>query len=101
MIYARVDGSIVSSACHASMRGTRTVICQPIDAEGKDDGAPILATDPLGAGLHQYVILSTDGSATRELVKDPQSPLRNLIIGIVDTSRDGPPSRPPFVSQAN
>ncbi|ACB74581.1 EutN/CcmL family microcompartment protein [Opitutus terrae] len=84
MNYARIDGTIVASACHRSMGGTRTVICQPIDAEGRDEGAPILAVDPLGAGLHEVVILSTDGSATREFVRDPKSPLRNLIIGIVD-----------------
>jgi len=84
MNYARVDGSIVPAACHPSMCGTRTVICQPLDAQGRDEGAPVLAVDPLGAGLHQIVILSTDGSATRELVKDPRTPLRNLIIGIVD-----------------
>ena len=34
--------------------------------------------------MHQRVILSTDGSATRDLVKDPHTPLRNLIVGIVD-----------------
>lgn len=95
MTYARIDGTIVSSACHASMAGTRTVICQPLDAEGRDEGAPILAVDPLGAGLHERVILSTDGSATREFVRDPKSPLRNLIIGIIDpTGRDSSPSRP-------
>ena len=68
------------------MRGMRTVICQPIGADGNDDGSPVLATDPLGAGLHQHVIVSTDGSATREFVKDPKSPLRNIIIGIADAS---------------
>jgi len=82
--YARVDGTIVPAACHPSMCGTRTVICQPLDAEGRDEGAPVLAVDPLGAGLHQRVILSTDGSATRDLVRDPRTPLRNLIVGIVD-----------------
>jgi microcompartment protein CcmK/EutM len=82
--YARVDGTIVPAACHPSMCGTRTVICQPLDAEGRDEGAPVLAVDPLGAGLHQRVILSTDGSATRELVRNPRTPLRNLIVGIVD-----------------
>lgn len=84
MIYARIDGTIVASACHPSMVGTRTVICQPLDAEGHDEGTPVLAVDPLGAGLHERVILSTDGSATRELVHDPKTPLRNLILGIVD-----------------
>jgi len=84
MIYARIDGTIVATTCHPSMVGRRTVICQPLDAEGRDEGVPVLAIDPLGAGLHQRVILSTDGSATRELVRDPKTPLRNLIIGLVD-----------------
>lgn len=84
MIFARIDGTIVASACHPSMAGTRTVICQPLDADGQEEGAPILAVDPLGAGLHQRVMVSTDGSATRELVRDAKSPLRNLVIGIFD-----------------
>ena len=84
MNYARIDGNIVTAACHPSMEGFRTVICQPLDAEGNEEGTPILAIDCLGAGLHQRVILSTDGSSTRELVRDPKTPLRNLIVGIVD-----------------
>jgi microcompartment protein CcmK/EutM len=84
MLYARVDGTVVSTISHPSMRGRRTVICQPLDADGNDDGTPVLAVDPHGAGLHQRVILSTDGSSTRVLVGDPMSPLRNLIIGIAD-----------------
>ena len=84
MLFARIDGTIVATACHRSMVGCRTVICQPLDAEGRDEGAPVLAVDPLNAGLHQRVVLSTDGASTRKLVGDPKSPLRNLIIGIVD-----------------
>ena len=85
MLLARIDGTIVATACHPSMAGHRTVICQPLDAQGREEGAPVLAVDPLGAGLHQKVILSTDGSTTRELVGDPKTPLRNLIIGLVDS----------------
>jgi len=84
MLYARIDGTVVSTISHPSMRGRRTVICQPLDADGNDDGTPVLAVDPHGAGLHQRVILSTDGSSTRVLVGDPDSPLRNLIVGIAD-----------------
>jgi microcompartment protein CcmK/EutM len=84
MLYARIDGTVVSTISHPSMRGRRTVICQPLDADGNDDGTPVLAVDPHGAGLHQRVILSTDGSSTRVLVGDPNSPLRNLIVGIAD-----------------
>ena len=84
MILARVDGVIVSTVCHPSMTGSRTVICQPLDEQGREEGAPILAVDPLSAGQHQRVLISTDGSRTREYVKDPKSPLRNMILAIVD-----------------
>jgi microcompartment protein CcmK/EutM len=84
MNYARIDGTITAPTCHPSMAGLRTVICQPVNEHGRDEGTPVLAVDPLGAGLHQRVILSTDGAATRVLVGDPHTPLRNLIIGIVD-----------------
>lgn len=84
MNLARIDGTIVAAACHKSMRGTRTVICQPLDENGNAAGDPVLAIDTLGAGLHQRVLLSTDGSRTRELVRDQHSPLRNHILGIVD-----------------
>ena len=90
MILARVDGVIVSTVCHPSLHGCRTIVCQPLDAQGHDEGTPILAIDPHGAGLHQRVILSTDGSATRDYVKDPKSPLRNLIIGIADEGQPAP-----------
>lgn len=84
MILARVDGVIVSTVCHPSMTGHRMIICQPLDTQGHEEGAPILALDPHGAGRHQRVLVSTDGSHTREHVKDPKSPLRNIIIGVID-----------------
>ena len=84
MILARVDGVIVSTVCHPSMVGCRTIICQPVDETGRPEGAPVLALDPLGAGQHQQVLISTDGSKTREYVQDPKSPLRNMILAIVD-----------------
>jgi microcompartment protein CcmK/EutM len=92
MITARVDGVIVATISHPSLHGCRTVICQPVDELGRDEDTPVLAVDPHGAGLHERVILSTDGSATREFVKDAKSPLRNLILGIVDPPENRPPS---------
>jgi microcompartment protein CcmK/EutM len=84
MQLARIDGTITATACHPSMRKGRTVICQPLDPEGRPDGAPVLALDQLGAGLHQTVLISTDGSETRRFVGDDRSPLRNHVQAIVD-----------------
>ncbi len=84
MQLARIDGTVTATTCHPSMRGHRTVICQPLNADGQPEGVPVLAVDPLSAGLHQRVLISTDGSATREFVRDPHSPLRNFILALVD-----------------
>lgn len=84
MLLARIDGTLITASCHPSMAGKRTVICQPLAADGADFGPPILALDPLVAGLHEHVLVSTDGSQTRHLVGDPTSPLRNFVLGIVD-----------------
>ena len=84
MILARVDGVIVSTVYHPSMHGHRMIICQPLDECGHDEGMPILALDPHGAGRHQRVLISTDGSHTRAHVKDAKSPLRNIILGVID-----------------
>ncbi|MDR1283654.1 MAG: EutN/CcmL family microcompartment protein [Opitutaceae bacterium] len=84
MQLARIDGTITATTAHSSMRGHRTVICQPLDENNHPVGDPVLATDPLNAGLHQRILFHTDGSATREHVKDPHSPLRNLVFAIVD-----------------
>ena len=93
MQLARVDGVVISTVCHPSMGRYRTVICQPLNEAGRDEGAPVLAVDPHGAALHQQVIFHTDGSATRELVGDARSPLRNLVCAIVDPAGadDGAP----------
>ncbi len=84
MQLARIDGVVISTVCHPSMGKFRTVICQPLNESGQDEGPPVLAVDPHGAALHQRVIFHTDGSATRELVGDEHSPLRNLVCAIVD-----------------
>lgn len=84
MNLCRVDGSVISTVCHKSLHGWRVLICQPLDGSGNDDGEPILAIDPHGAGRHQHVIVSSDGMATRECVKDSKSPLRYMVIGIAD-----------------
>ncbi len=84
MYLARIDGSATATIRHPSAKGWRLAICQPIDEEGNEISTPIIALDDMGAGLHQRVIISSDGDTLREWVKDPKSPLRNMITHIVD-----------------
>ncbi len=60
------------------------LLCQPLGFEGKSEGAPIVAIDLFGAGLHSKVFVSTDGVGARHLVHDEKSPVRNFIQGVID-----------------
>jgi len=84
MILARVDGHAVTSFGHPSLTGRTIVLCTPIDETGADAGSPFAAIDPMGAGIHARVFITTDGSWTQGTVHDSHSPIRNQIMGIVD-----------------
>lgn len=84
MTLCRVEGHMTATRKHPSLAGWRFLVCQPIDAAGGAEGQPVVAIDPLGAGMHEKVIVSTDGSAARMAVHDAKSPARMMIVGIVD-----------------
>jgi ethanolamine utilization protein EutN len=84
MVLARVEGTVVATRKHPSLNGWRLVICQPISGNGDPEGAPQVAIDAHGAGMHQRVVISSDGAAARQAVKDPKSPARWMVVGIVD-----------------
>lgn len=84
MLLARVEGNVVATRKHPSFEGWRLVLCQPINGAGQPEGTPQVAIDAYGAGMHQRVVISSDGAATRAAVKDPKSPARWMVIGVVD-----------------
>ncbi|MBM3845237.1 MAG: ethanolamine utilization protein EutN [Verrucomicrobia bacterium] len=89
MLLARVEGNLTATRKHSSFEGWRLVICQPISRDGQAEGVPQVAIDSLGAGMHQRVIISSDGSAARIAVGDSKSPARWMIVGIVDEVNPG------------
>jgi microcompartment protein CcmK/EutM len=84
MFLAQVVGHAVSSFSHPSMKGYKLLLCQALDPEHGLTGAPMVAIDLFGAGLHSKVFVSTDGLGARHIVHDEKSPIRNFIQGIVD-----------------
>jgi microcompartment protein CcmK/EutM len=84
MLLARVEGNVVATRKHPSFEGWRLVICQPIDKNGTAEGVPQVAIDSHGAGMHERVVISSDGAAARKAVGDEKSPVRWMIVGIVD-----------------
>jgi len=84
MLHARIDGYATATIAHPSLRGRTIVLCTPVDEDGNDAGMPIAAVDPIGAGRHARVFITTDGSWTQNTVHDKTSPIRNQVIGIID-----------------
>jgi ethanolamine utilization protein EutN len=91
MLMARVEGNLVATRRHPSFAGWRLVICQPINYAGDPVGVPQVAIDPHGAGMHQRVIISSDGQACRKTLGDARSPMHCMVIGIVDEKEPNVP----------
>ncbi|MFU8847740.1 MAG: EutN/CcmL family microcompartment protein [Opitutales bacterium] len=85
MLHARIDGYATATIAHPSLRGQTIVLCTPIDEQGRDAGAPFAAVDPIGAGRHARVFITTDGSWTQDTVHDDTSPIRNQVMGLIDS----------------
>ena len=92
MLLARVEGNLVATRKHPSFEGWRLLICQPIGKDGQPEGSPQVAIDSHGAGMHQQVVISSDGLAARKAVGDDKSPARWLVIGVVDEHERTPES---------
>ena len=84
MRLALIKGHVTATVKHKSLNGWRLLIAQPLTSEGFNEGPPQIVIDSLGAGLHQKVIISSDGKESRKMVGDETSPVRWNVLGIVD-----------------
>ncbi|HUK65737.1 MAG TPA: EutN/CcmL family microcompartment protein [Anaeromyxobacteraceae bacterium] len=89
MVIARVEGSVVATRKHPSFAGWRLLLCQPLGAGGEPEGTPVVAIDPHGAALHSRVLVCNLGAAAREVIGDETSPVRLMIVGILDPAGQG------------
>jgi ethanolamine utilization protein EutN len=84
MRLATIHGYATSTIKHRSLEGWRLLIAIP----ESPDLAPQIVLDSLGAGIGQRVLISSDGSEARKMVKDERSPARWTVMGIIDPERD-------------
>jgi microcompartment protein CcmK/EutM len=85
MQLARVVGTATSTVKHSTLQGWKMLVVQMLQADGKSpDGDPVISIDSLGAGPGELVMITSDGSGTRDLMKSKNSPVRWSVLGIVD-----------------
>lgn len=85
MRQCRVVGPLWASVKHPAYIGKALFVVQPIDDKGADAGASFVAVDRAQAGVGDHVIVMTEGTGIRQILKEgDQVPIRSMIVGIVD-----------------
>jgi ethanolamine utilization protein EutN len=81
----RVVGPMWATVKHPAYVGRSLFVVQPLDAEGNDVGHSFVAVDSVQAGVGDKVIVMTEGTGVRQILKAGDIvPIRSLIVGIVD-----------------
>lgn len=83
MFFATVIGTIWATRKDESLESLKLQCIQPIDADRKHVGDPIIAVDTVGAGAGETVLYITSREATIPLPV-AMAPVDASIIGIVD-----------------
>ena len=84
MQIAKVLGTVVSTQKEPSLRGTKFLLLQLLDEEGRPLPKYEVAGDNVGAGLGEWVLVSR-GSAARQLPGSETRPIDAQVVGIIDT----------------
>jgi len=88
MFLARIDGTVVPAAKHATLAGCRFLVAQRLEADGSTGVEPLVLIDLLGAASGSTVLVSTDGDIARERYGNT-TPGRMVVVGIVDPASAG------------
>ena len=83
MFLARIDGTVVAAAKHATLQGCRFLIAIRLEADGRAGVEPLVVIDWIGAARGSTVLVSTDGDIARERYGN-STPARMVVAGIVD-----------------
>jgi ethanolamine utilization protein EutN len=84
MLIARVIGELVATRKHASHEGQKVLVVQPLNLDGSNRGAAVVALDAVDAGIGDRVLLVTEGYSAMTSVGRPQSPIDMAVIGFID-----------------
>ena len=84
MILGRVRGEVVSTIKHPVYASRRVLLLDRIGPDGRELGGYLVAIDSVDAGIGQTVLVIDEGNSARQVIDDPQAPVRSVIIGIVD-----------------
>ncbi|MGA1194158.1 MAG: EutN/CcmL family microcompartment protein [Kiritimatiellia bacterium] len=84
MITGVVSGSVYSTINHPFYDGKKLMIVERIKPDGQPTGDYLIAIDSVGAGPGERVLVLDEGNGARQIINDPEAPVRSIIVGIID-----------------
>lgn len=84
MIIGKVAGEIYSTINHDFYNHKKLLVVDKLTLTGKPSGDYLIAVDSVGAGVGEKVLIVDEGNSARQVVDDPDAPIRSIIIGIID-----------------
>ncbi len=84
MILGRITGSVVSTIHHPVVEGRKLLVAERLDPTGRPTGGYIIAIDAIGAGQGETVLILDEGNGARQILDDPDAPVRSIVVGVVD-----------------
>jgi ethanolamine utilization protein EutN len=85
MLIGRVIGDVVATQKAPSHAGRKILVVQPLNLDGSERGEAVLALDAVDAGIHDRVLLASEGYSAMTAVGRPNSPIDMAVIGIIDS----------------
>ncbi|MGD0258431.1 MAG: EutN/CcmL family microcompartment protein [Verrucomicrobiota bacterium] len=84
MIIGTVRGDIVSTINHPFYIGKKLLVVEKEDLSGKPGGYLVAIDGGVQAGVGERVLVIDEGNSARQIVADPNAPVRSIIVGIID-----------------
>lgn len=84
---AKVLGKTHATTKHKSLNGCCLIVAQPLLKSGNADGPPLIVIDPYGSRPGDTVMITSDSKLMQEIVKDPSSPARWSVLGLLDITQ--------------
>ena len=85
MLLARVIGNVVATQKNQRYDGARIMLVQPINPDGTDRGATMIALDSVDAGAGDVVVVVQEGWAASTAATGEQgAAIDSAIVGVVD-----------------
>jgi microcompartment protein CcmK/EutM len=85
MYVGRVSGTVVATIKNELFQGRKLLVVDKLDLAGRPTAKYDIAVDMVQAGVGDLVLVLDEGNSARQIVgREPNGPIRAVIVGIVD-----------------